>query len=68
MYQKMTFDRGTFWSAILWLVLVSIINLLTPLERGDGAYLEVRAGDGAGKGALWWKGLNMIDLLLSLER
>ena len=45
-------DRGTFWRAILQLVLVSVINLLTPLERGDGGYLEVRAGDGARKGAL----------------
>ena len=68
MHQRETFDRGTFWRVVLQLVLVSIINLLTPLERGDGAYLEVRAGDGAGKGALWWKGLNMIDPLLSLER
>ena len=67
-HQQTTFDRGTFWRAILWLVLVSVINLLTPLERGDGPYLEVRAGDGARKGALWWKSLGMIDLSLLLER
>ena len=52
MHQRETFDRGTFWRVVLQLVLVSIINLLTPLERGDGAYLEVRAGDGAENGAL----------------
>ena len=48
----MTFDRGTFWRAILQLVLVNIVNLLLLLERGSGAYLEVGAGVGTGKGAL----------------